>query len=330
MMHVVRQSELNRVPGARIVPGDADLPYELRLEANPAKPARYPRRCSIGMGFAPATFGELIQGREPVRGRDFLVTLPITAGSTAVFYGFENSSQLYVLPHHKKKSALAARLLLDALGVKSGGILQIRSELSEGKGLASSSADVVATLRAVADYYEVPLTNGQMCELIRRIEPTDGVMYDQSVAFFHREVTLDRVIGNLPRMCILAADEGGTIDTVAYNERRFEFENEELATYGQLLVQVLEAVERNDVAAIGAAATTSTRLHQKRNPKRLLEQFEAVALKTGASGIVNCHSGTHLGLCFDACGVDALDRVAKAGAELERVLNRRVQRFFTR
>lgn len=108
----------------------------------PARPTIHarrplPTRRFAGTGHAPATFGELIQGREPHTGHDFLVTLSITIGSMAQFCGFDDSSALYVFPCHKSKSLKAARLFLEAFDIRTGGILQIRSAMAEGKGLAN-------------------------------------------------------------------------------------------------------------------------------------------------------------------------------------------------
>ncbi|AHE32002.1 hypothetical protein X888_2254 [Burkholderia pseudomallei MSHR4377] len=281
-------------------------------------------------GNAPATFGELVQGREPISGNDFLVTFPITLTTTARFCRFRHSDRLYVFPASKKKSLKAAQLFFEKFGIRTGGILQICSAVSEGKGLASSSADIVATLRALAAHFDIELAVADMCAIIREIEPTDGVMFDESVAFFHRKVELGKVMGRLPKICILAIDEGGIIDTVAYNRHRFDFSDEETSQYAALLAVVDAAISSRDVREIGRAATLSTQLHQKRNPKRSLRQLEALMADVGADGIVNCHSGTFIGLCFDAARPDALDTIARAERTLRETLRQPISRFFTR
>ncbi len=284
---------------------------------------------AIATARAPATFGELLQGRDPLSGHDFLVTLPITLQSVARYCGFEKSTALYVFPADKAKSLKAARLFLQKFGIDSGGILQISSGVSEGKGLASSSADIVATLRALANYFDVSLGLDDMLEIIRQIEPTDGVMFDESVAFFHRRVELGAVIGKLPRMCMLAIDEGGMIDTVSYNKRHFDFSDEEKHAYGALLDDITAAIRDGDVRAIGSAATASTRLHQKRNRKETFAELERILAEVEADGIVNCHSGTLIGLCFDASHPESLDKISRAEVALGSALQKRVFRFFT-
>ncbi|AOJ09542.1 kinase [Burkholderia mayonis] len=302
----------------------------VKPEKLPAEKTHPPTKRLFSIGNAPATFGELVQGRESGSGNDFLITFPITLTSTARFCRFRHSDRLYVFPASKRKSLKAAMLFLDRFGIRTGGVLQICSDVSEGKGLASSSSDIVATLRALAACFDVSLSIADMCAIIREIEPTDGVMFDESVAFFHRRVELGKVMGKLPKICILAIDEGGTIDTVEYNRHRFEFSNEETDQYAALLADVDAAISRCDVRELGRAATLSAQMHQKRNPKRTLRQLEALMREVGADGIVNCHSGTFIGLCFDASHPDALDTIARAERTLRDALRQPVSRFFTR
>jgi uncharacterized protein involved in propanediol utilization len=290
-----------------------------------------PRGRTPGLGgAASATFGELVQGREPGEDNDFLVTLPITIESTARFHPFSDSRQLYVFPRGKTKSLRAARLFLERYGLPPGGILCVESGVAEGKGLASSSADLVATLRALANRFGVEMETEEMLDIIRQIEPTDGVMYEEAVAFFHRRVELRHVIGRLPRLCILAIDEGGTIDTISYNRQRFEFDGEEMNSYADILEGVTQAIRERRVRDIGRYATASTRLHQKRNFKSSFEKLERIMENHDADGIVNCHSGTFIGLCFDMSAPDALENLRRASECMERELGRDVHRFFSK
>lgn len=282
------------------------------------------------VGVAPATFGELVQGREPLAGDDFLITLPISDSSTARFCGFAHSRHVYVFPGRKTKALKAARLFLEKYRIDSGGILQIESGVAEGKGLASSSADVVATLRALADYFRIELSCDDMLGIIRQIEPTDGVMFDETVAFLHRKVELKSVLGKLPKLCILAVDEGGEIDTISYNRKHFHFSDEEKTSYADLISRLSQAVLAKDVGEIGQVATISARLHQKRNYKKHLDILEQLAADVGAAGVVNCHSGTFIGLCFDAGSPDAAGRILSAQRILASKLQHPIHKFYSR
>ena len=251
-----------------------------------------------GIGTAPGTFGELLQGALPA-GTDFLVTFPITLRSRASFR-FDPNGPLRVFPSHKTKSLRLARALLEAHGAKGGGTLVIASELLVGKGLASSSADLVATARAVGSVLGADCSPAAIEAWLRPIEPTDGVMHPGIVAFEHRAVRLRAALGTLPPTTVVAVDEGGLIDTVEFNRRGKHFSATETAQYEALLDTLSLAVAAGDLRTVGAVATRSAELNQRFAPKHNLAAMIATARRVGALGVVCAHSGTMLGLLLDA------------------------------
>ena len=209
------------------------------------------------------TFGELLQGRLPERPGDFLVTLPIGRWSTARFVLDGDLTSVRVWPASKLKSRWVAERMLGLHGVHGGGILIIWSDLPEGKGMASSSADLVATARAVGHAIGREPDPGEIEDLLRAIEPTDGVMYPDVVAFHHRAVRLRARLGVLPPLTIVAVDEGGMVDTVSDNRTPRDFSIAEEHYYERLLVELADAIRAGDPVRIGAVATASATLNQR-------------------------------------------------------------------
>jgi uncharacterized protein involved in propanediol utilization len=203
---------------------------------------------------------------------------------------------LSVQPPHKVKSRALAELLLGHYGLPPGGLLEIESALPEGKGLASSSADLVATARAVASCFDFDIPLSTLERLMRRIEPSDGVMYPGVVSFFHREVRLHRRVGSLPALTIVGVDEGGAVNTLAFNARRKPYGDEQVREYESLLGRLVRAVRREDLAEVGRVATRSALLNQSLNPKRALGRLLGLATQLGALGVVVAHSGTCAGV----------------------------------
>ena len=251
-----------------------------------------------GSAAAFGTFGELLQGALP-DGNDFLVTMPISRWSTATFRHDPDADAVVVVPAHKTKSRRLVRLMLDRYGVRGGGTLLLDSDLPEGKGLASSSADLVATARAVGRTIGVDPSPAEIETLLRGIEPTDGVMYAGVVAFHHREVRLRAHLGHLPPMTIVGIDEGGSVSTLRFNKRRKTFSPTTRDTYARLLATLSAAVRAGDTAAIGRVATESARLNQRFCPKRTLDRMIAICRAAGGLGVVTTHSGTALGVLLD-------------------------------
>ncbi|MCZ4093714.1 GHMP family kinase ATP-binding protein [Sinorhizobium psoraleae] len=158
------------------------------------------------------TFGELLQGRLPVgfapRDPHFLITMPIALFSRAHFIPIAGTRCVTVYPSHKFKAKRLAEDLVIALGV-TGGILLLQSELPEGKGMASSSADLVATARSIACCFKRRVRTSLIEKLMAEIEPSDGVMYPGVVAYQQRACSLLSFLGQMPPLAIVGIDEGG-------------------------------------------------------------------------------------------------------------------------
>lgn len=253
------------------------------------------RRRVLGTGVSFGTFGELLQGVLP-SGVDFLVTLPISCYSHAYFISDPESPALRVCPASKQKSWRLATSLLRRMELPTGGVLRVECELPEGKGLASSSADLVATARAIESWFDLEIPRGLLLEIMASIEPSDGVMFDGSVVFHHRRVELREYLGPLPPLTIVATDEGGLVDTVEFNRIRKPFDAVERTEYQALLSAARSAVHDLDPAAIGRVTTRSAILNQKLRPKRTLDRVLALCRTIDGLGVAVAHSGTFVGL----------------------------------
>lgn len=270
----------------------------------------------------------MLQGALSGTENHFLVTLPINRCSKAWFSASPSDRSLQVISGRKRKSHTLAQGLLRHHGAREVGVLRIESELPEGKGLASSSADAVATARAVCSALGVGLDLDILFQLLREIEPTDGVMYDGIVAFLHRKVRLLRRFGPLPQaLRIVAIDEGGEIDTLTYNRHCRGYTSSEKQTYRALLEEVGEVFRRGDLAALGRIATRSAMMNQRRNPRRHLEDVLALRQQFGALGVVVTHSGPYIGLLFESAPHH--DEAVEQASSALRSLNPQVSSFRT-
>ncbi|TYR66182.1 kinase [Streptomyces parvus] len=261
---------------------------------------RRPQAGAVGVSSAYGTFGELLQGALPDRAEgDFLVTLPIARWATATFRTSDDPATLEVVPRHKKKALRLVSMILADLPSPVGGRLTIDSTLPEGKGLASSSADLVATARAVGNALGVAMPPRRIEVYLARIEPTDGVLYPGIVAFQHRSVRLLARLGSLPPMAVVSVDEGGAVDTVDFNRIPKPFTAAHKSEYADLLERLSDAVAHHDLAAVGAVATRSAQLNQMLRHKWALAPLLDVCRDAGGLGIVTSHSGTTLGILLD-------------------------------
>ncbi|MBQ1114811.1 kinase [Streptomyces anulatus] len=268
-------------------------------------------RTEVSVGRAFGTFGELLQGALPEAGPEFLVTFPVDLWSEARICLCRAHDRVTVFPPHKKKALAVVRRVMAAAGQVRGAHLELRSDLPEGKGMASSSADLVATARAVATGLGEVQTPAHIEAVLRGVEPSDGVMYPEVVAFYHREVRLRQRLGQLPPIKVIAHDRGGQVDTVEFNKRRHVFPPEDRFEYARLLARMVEGIRVGDLAEIGRVSTRSAELALRGDPELTLLTLRAACREVEGLGLVLAHSGTMLGVLLPA---DDPELVAKTAA----------------
>lgn len=272
----------------------------------------------LGIGKSFGTFGELLQGVS-LDNADFLVTLPIARYTIAKFAVDASIDHLCVVPSGKQKSRNLAELLLEMYKLPCKGMLTLESDIPIGKGLASSSADMVATARAISNYYSLNLSTERLQDFMRQIEPTDGVMYGGVVSFYHRKVQLRQFLGYLPHLSIIGKDEGGQVDTIEFNKIVKPFTLEEKIEYEFLLDKISQAIQKQDLRAIGEVSTRSAMMNQKLRKKKYFEWMLDICSSVNALGLVVAHSGTYIGLLLDPALSDFQNQKEQALASLTKM-----------
>jgi uncharacterized protein involved in propanediol utilization len=278
-----------------------------------------------GVGFASAHHGELLQGMftdGQGRLRRALVTLPDPSrGSHAAFYPSENHWGVVGTPELikvRRAAILALRELSTQPSPAKGGQVEIVSNVPRGVGMGSSTADVTATIRAVADYHGVSLSREEVGRLAVLAEcASDSIMIDDRVVLFaHRDgVVLETFGHRLPPMVVVGCDTqpGTKVDTLGLQPA--EYDDREIGAFQVLRAATRRAVATEDVELLGRVATASARINERFLPKPCLEPLLEMCLGLGGCGVQVGHSGTVAGLIFDARrpNVDLAVRQAIAG-----------------
>lgn len=252
----------------------------------------------VGYGQANGTFGELLQGILPNQ-KSFMVTFPINLFSYATFVPNTLISEISIFPQSKRKSAIIAKQILAYYQINCGGTLTINSEIPEGKGLASSSADLVATAYALQDSFNLSLDAELIANFIAQIEPTDGVMYKGVTSFYYKEVKLKEYIGGLPSISIVGLDEGKCIDTLEYNKQEKIYTPFCALKYENMLENLTKAIKIIDLQTLGQISTESALMNQKHNYKSSLEFMINLCNNIKGLGVAIAHSGTFVGILLD-------------------------------
>lgn len=274
----------------------------------------------MGVGYAPAHHGELLQGvfeDEHGRLRRALVTLPMPErGSRAVFYPCQHHWGIVGTPELikvRRAALLTLRELATHPAPAKGGQIEITSDVPHGLGMGSSTSDVTATIRAVADYHGVRLPREVEGRLAVRAEcASDSIMIDDRVVLFaHRDgVVLEELGYRLPPLLVVGCNTqpGDRVDTLRF--RPAEYHPDEVAAFRVLRAGIRRAIATGDVTLLGKVATASARINQRFLPKPVLDDLLAIGRRLGAAGVQVAHSGTVAGLIFDARRPDRQEVVA--------------------
>ncbi|MEH7547379.1 MULTISPECIES: GHMP family kinase ATP-binding protein [Bacillaceae] len=250
----------------------------------------------LGKGSCNGTFGELVQGI--IAERPFLITLPIPSLQSEATFVPETAVSGIRVVDSKMKAKKAGESLLQLFGIREGGYLEIQSNIPAGKGMASSSADIVAALRAIADSYSLPLTNEMISMIAAKVEPTDGVMYEEAVAYDYINGQLIESFGALPSFILVGIDLGGAVNTIEFNQVPKAYSREDQEQFILAYNLVKKGFNEKNLSYIGQAATISARVNQKILPKHIFPQLDKLAHRF-QGGMVVAHSGTVAGILLD-------------------------------
>lgn len=264
---------------------------------------------------APASCGELVEG--VLDGTPFLVTAPIS------MYAVATVSDAFTGMHGlgaKAEEAVARTLAYIGQDSLPFGI-RLVSEIPQGKGMASSSADIAAVAYATARSFGRELTGREIMDIAIAIEPSDGIAFGGLSHVSHTTGELFGQYGNVPLLSISIFDVGGTVDTIAYYKSKGNCGNQD-AAYRQLLHMVDQAFRaegHRKEMLLGQVATGSARLNQEHLEKPDLEDFIVSAQRWGALGTLVAHSGTVVGVLWasDLQEQDVVQKTLKLAAEFD-------------
>lgn len=253
----------------------------------------------------PGSCGELLQGW--YQGEPFLVTCPIARYTTV-----EVSSAFQGREGFGEKAERAFFMTLSYLEVQEFPYgLRLRSELPQGKGMASSSADIAAVMAAVSYALRRPLTPRQILALAVQIEPTDATFLRGIVRLNQVKGRVLEVYDKLPYLPISIFDTGGTIDTADFY--RTAAQGKEERDWSGIFSQLPQGE-----IGLAAAAVQSALWQEQILPKSCLRPLLQKAGALGALGVTAAHSGTVLGVLWPS----SMDRklILSGTAELRRFL----------
>ncbi|WP_287174136.1 kinase [Mesorhizobium sp.] len=274
----------------------------------------------LGVGRCYAHHGEILQGMfydDDGQNTRALVTLPCPLFCTTAKFLTTPQREIVTFPNGKRKAHKAATLALQEAGhAGQGGLLFLANESPEGWGLGSSTSDVVATIRAVADSFRMSFDQETIAKLAVQAEvASDSIMFENSaVLFAQRQGKLLETFSNkLPPVDVIGFDTDSShqgIDTLLYPPAEYTWQ--EIEEFRPLHGLLRRAIDTQDAGALGKVATSSARINQRYLPKPKFDELLDIAEDCGAVGIQVAHSGSIVGFMFDCAEPVRLKGMARS------------------
>jgi uncharacterized protein involved in propanediol utilization len=280
-----------------------------------------------GAGYAEAIghHGELVQGLfedEHARFRRALVSLPCRRLKSKASFRANDGERVGVMPTSREKARRAAELTLETHGRPgTGGNLMIDSNIPVGRGMGSSTADVVASILAVLDWLGIEAACDNVMQIAVRAETAcdSTLFHQQAVLFAHRDgIVMESFRKPLPPIDFISIDTtpDTSVDTLEFQPARYD--QPEIETFRPIRGLLRTAIKNADVKLLGRAATASARINERFLPKPRLKEIETIGARFGAIGIQVAHSGTVVGLMFNRSDDKTSENIECAAGALRR------------
>ncbi|MCP3802176.1 hypothetical protein NLX83_23185 [Allokutzneria sp. A3M-2-11 16] len=252
----------------------------------------------VSSGVCHGTLGELFQGPMTRHGERAiaLVSFPVDRHAWAYFTPDGGSAR----PRPAfPKSARAVELFLWHYGIElPAGTWSTHSELTVGVGMASSTADIVATLRCLFRFTGIRYDQAVVIKILAAIERADSVFLDEFALYLSARHEVVRTLGARVGFHTCFVSAGAAVDTAGVTPLLLEHYAAHDKSYVDCLGELLAGFSAGDHARIARASTHSATLSQKVLPKDGFAEVLAQRRRFGADGIFVAHTGSLLGYLF--------------------------------
>lgn len=244
----------------------------------------------------PASCGELLQGL--ILGSEKLISCPINWFSTVRISEAQPDNR----ERPFMRQALHALLAYAHLPVSYSQhiCIEYESTIPVGKGMASSTADIAATLLAASRFLHVSLSHAELARLCVSIEPTDSTLFPQLTLFDHNRGTTHGTFDWTPSLDLLILEPRQQVMTREFHRQNHQQQleaNQPLLTRAWQYFQ--NAMRHRDICAFGSATTLSAQASQTILPKPAFTQLLDLLERFDLPGLTVAHSGTVVGLLLD-------------------------------
>lgn len=249
-------------------------------------------------GICPASCGEFVQGF--LGNEEYLSSYAIDMFSIATLE--EKNENINVGPTKSRKAMKKVFEKFNIPQYESENIsLTINSNIPVGKGMASSTADIGATIKATLSILNKKLSNEEISSIASQIEPTDSILLYKNSIFNPINGQVKKYLSNLDngRVIILEPDETLKTSIIRSNPNYIDIKLENKSIINKSFNLLEKGLRENDLKLVGKACSLSSLANENIHKKLYLNEIIAISDKLGAYGVNIAHSGTVVGILID-------------------------------
>lgn len=254
-----------------------------------------------GIGSCPATCGELVQGY--MDKNEYISSYCIDLYSNAVVS--ESRSENKKTKSKKSKAFRAVELVFEYFDIDTKELdnisLFIKSNIPIGKGMASSTADIGASIMATLDFLGKSMTEVEISKLVSEIEPTDSIFFSKVCIFNPIEGKNLKELGLLPYEKVIVLEPFKRINTLKLrgNKDYYKKLSENRAITSNSFKLLENGIKNNDGDMIRRACENSAIANENIKQTPYLKEILEISKKYGACFINISHTGTVVGIVVD-------------------------------
>lgn len=249
-------------------------------------------------GICPASCGEFVQGI--LDNEEYLSSYAIDMFSVASLEEKKEDINL-----GSKKSRKAIEKVFEKFNIpieESKNIsLDLKSNIPIGKGMASSTADIGATIKATLSILNKKLNDEEISLIASEIEPTDSIILYKNSIFNPINGSVKKYLSSFDNGRVIILEPKEILETKIIrsnpNYLNIKLENKSIIKKSFNLLE--KGLKNNDLKLIGEACTLSSLANENIHKKPYLNEIIEISQSMNAYGVNIAHSGTVIGILID-------------------------------
>lgn len=275
-------------------------------------------------GICPASCGEFVQGI--IKDKEYLSSYAIDRYSIVTLEERIEDVKKGPLKARKAIEEVFKYFNLPKKELKHISI-DINSEIPISKGMASSTADIGATIKATLNLIGKNLDEYEISRLATKIEPTDSIYIKENTIFNPLDANVMKKLGVLDTGKVLILEPNETLSTKYIrkkeNYNKLKKQNKYIIEYAFKLLE--EGIKKKDLNLIGQACNISSIANENIHKKKYLNEIMDISKEYGAYGVNIAHSGTVVGILLES---DMNEEIIKAKI-IDRKINKKYKKIYT-